>query len=109
MTPIDECITVEDSIDIKFDAEALQEEYVAKEVKARVDKILKKNKREIKRLKQWAETCIFKGNKDGYIYAISKLRSIYKQPALTKDEADVMWNSTYNAIKDTIEYLSKQK
>lgn len=51
----------------------------------RAHKILKKNSREIERLKQHAEKCLYELNRDGYIYAIGKLRKIIRKPL--NDEA----------------------
>lgn len=42
-------------------------------------RILKKNKQEINRLKSLYEESLLSGNKDQFIYALGKLRKIYKQ------------------------------
>lgn len=75
-----------------------QEAYVKKEVDQRVKKILKKNRREITRLKAWAEKSMIEGNKFGYVYAIQKLRRIYRQKPLSTAEADEMWNRNNAAL-----------
>lgn len=46
----------------------------------RAKKILKKHKREIDRLKSHAEDCLYNLNRDGYIYAIGKIRTIIRKP-----------------------------
>ena len=46
----------------------------------RAAKILKKNKREIDRLTKHAEKCLFEMNREGYIYAIGKVRTIIRNP-----------------------------
>ncbi|AKA61917.1 hypothetical protein Pm5461_055 [Proteus phage vB_PmiM_Pm5461] len=49
------------------------------EAEKRAEKILKKNKREINRLKTLYEESLLSGNKEQFIYALGKLRKIYKQ------------------------------
>ncbi|ADI96346.1 a-gt.4 conserved hypothetical protein [Acinetobacter phage Ac42] len=103
----DESISTEDSIDLAFDAQAIQDEWVQKEAKRRATKILKKNKREIERLKKHAENCLLTGNKEGYIYAINKLRDIYHRPKLKRTELEFMWNTSYGAAQDIIKTVTK--
>lgn len=67
------------------------------EANKRVKQILKKNRFEIKRLKTLAEKAIIEDNKDSYIYAIGKFRTIYKQPH-TPELLEAMWISTRNTI-----------
>ena len=55
------------------------EEKLFEEAKKRAEKILKKNKREINRLKSLYEESLLSGNKEQFIYALGKLRGIYKQ------------------------------
>lgn len=98
----DESISKEDSIDLAFDAQAIQEEWVQKEAKRRATKILKKNKREIKRLKSHAEKCLLTGNEFGYIYAIRKLKQIYRQPAVSEEALKTMWRISYGAAQDVL-------
>lgn len=63
----------------------------------KAEKILRKNSREIARLKRWAEQAIIDDNRDAYIYAIGKLRDIYKQPH-TPELLSAMWISTRQTV-----------
>lgn len=67
----------------------------------KAEKILRKNSKEISRLKLWAEKAIIDDNKEAYIYAIGKLRDIYKQP-YTKDLLSAMWVSTRKTVLSMI-------
>lgn len=55
------------------------EKGLQEEAQKRADKILKKHKREISRLKGLYEESLLSGNKEQFIYALGKLRGIYKQ------------------------------
>lgn len=96
----DESISELESIDYAFDAEEIQRRIEA-DAKRKADKILKKNKREIERLKKHAGECLIKGEKFGYCYAIKKLRTFYKQP-YTEELIEQMWNSSSGALADII-------
>lgn len=78
------------------EVEKVQAELEAKAAK-KAEKILRKNAREIERLKMWAEKAIIDDNRDAYIYAIGKLRDIYKQPH-TPELLSAMWVSTRNTV-----------
>lgn len=78
------------------EVEKVQAELEAKAAK-KADKILRKNAREIARLKRWAEQAIIDDNRDAYIYAIGKLRDIYKQPH-TPELLAAMWVSTRQTV-----------
>lgn len=78
------------------EVEKVQAELEAKAAK-KADKILRKNSREIARLKRWAEQAIIDDNRDAYIYAIGKLRDIYKQPH-TPELLAAMWVSTRQTV-----------
>lgn len=78
------------------EVEKVQAELEAKAAK-KAEKILRKNAREIERLKMWAEKAIIDDNRDAYIYAIGKLRDIYKQPH-TPELLAAMWVSTRNTV-----------
>lgn len=67
--------------------------------KAKAEKFLKKNRREIARLKKHAGECLLKNEKFGYCYAIKKLRDFYKQP-YTEELIEQMWNSSRAAMFD---------
>lgn len=97
----DECISVEDEIDYQFDATAIQERMMA-DARKKADKILRKNKREIARLKKHAGECLIKNNYYGYQYAIKKLRDYYKQP-YNEELIKSMWNTSRQSLLDIIE------
>lgn len=69
----------------------------------RAKKILKKNKREIDRLKKHAENCLYNLNRDGYIYAIGKIREIIRKPM--NEEA---LGALYDTSVERIIELAKQ-
>ncbi|WWD11751.1 hypothetical protein CPL00151_CDS0173 [Escherichia phage Delraymugoa] len=78
------------------EVDKVQAELEAKASK-KAEKILRKNSREIARLKLWAEQAIIDDNRDAYIYAIGKLRDIYKQPH-TPELLSAMWISTRQTV-----------
>lgn len=49
---------------------------VSAQARYMAERHMKKYKKEIDRLKQHAEDCLITNNKDGYIYAIDKLRQL---------------------------------
>lgn len=65
-------------------------------------KILRKNKREIARLKKHGEYALLLGNKEAYIYAINKLRKIHKQKQMDTVLADTMWETSRQVIFDIV-------
>lgn len=78
------------------EVDKVQADLEAKAAK-KAEKILRKNAREIERLKLWAEKAIIDDNRDAYIYAIGKLRDIYKQPH-TPELLSAMWISTRQTV-----------
>lgn len=78
------------------EVDKVQAELEAKAAK-KAEKILRKNSREIARLKRWAEQAIIDDNRDAYIYAIGKLRDIYKQPH-NPELLSAMWVSTRQTV-----------
>lgn len=78
------------------EVDKVQADLEAKAAK-KAEKILRKNAREIERLKLWAEQAIIDDNRDAYIYAIGKLRDIYKQPH-TPELLSAMWISTRQTV-----------
>lgn len=80
-------------------------ENAEKELQAKAEKktakILRKNAREIARLKLWAERAIIEDNREAYIYAIGKLRDIYRQPH-NPELLGAMWESTRATVLSMI-------
>ena len=83
------------------EAQKRLEEANAKEATAQADAILKKNKREIKRLNLHAQGAVLENNYPVYEYAIKKLRKIYRQP-YTDDMIAMMWETTRQQIWNII-------
>lgn len=106
----DQCISELDSIDGTFDAQLIQDRLEA-EAMAKAQKILKRNRKEIARLKTHAGNCVMNGNFAGYSYAIKKLRGFYKQP-YNDELIKSMWDSTRAAVidiaKDALEQEAKK-
>lgn len=60
-------------------------------------KIVRKHRREIRRLQQVAEKAIIEGNRESYVYAIGKLRDIYRQP-YNEGMLHVMYETTRQTV-----------
>lgn len=84
-------------------AEALArlEEANAVQATKQANAILKKNKREIKRLNILAQEAVLDNNFESYKYAVGKLRVLYRQPA-TDELIVTMWETTRRQIWDII-------
>ena len=89
----------EDEITVKNYDDHEIERRLMQDAKKRADKLIKKNKTELKRLKTHAGECLLNGNFAGYSYAIKKLRKFYKQP-YNDDLIKSMWTSSRGAIVD---------
>lgn len=70
-----------DALKKKLQENGIDTDPFEEEAKKRADKILKKNRRELKRLQNHAYKCLMELNKEGYIYSIGKFRTIIKKPA----------------------------
>lgn len=100
------------------DVEGQEQEKIEDLIKARNDliessaqkqanKILKKQRFEIKRLNDLIEESIIKNSFDSYEYGIKKLRDIYRQPY--NDELIRMnWETTRQTIMDLINEKSPE-
>ncbi|AUM58574.1 hypothetical protein KNT81_gp197 [Proteus phage phiP4-3] len=78
------------------------EEKLFEEAKKRADVILRKERREIKRLKGLYEDSLLKGNKEQFVYALGKLRKIYKQ-STDKAVLDYCYETSRKALFKIIE------
>ena len=58
---------------------------------------IKKHKREIKRLNEYATSCLINDKKEGYIYCISKLRSIINKP-VSRDILESLWKTSRERV-----------
>jgi len=86
-----------------YTAEEMQyHDDLAERAKKTADKILKKNKREIDRLKKHGQMCLVSGNRDGYIYAINKLRGIYRQTPVDKQTGDTLYETSRQQLIELI-------
>lgn len=90
------------------EAQKRLEEANAKNATAQANAILKKHKREIKRLNEHAQGAVLENNFAAYSYAIKKLRDIYRQPYNDELIAQMyvttrqqIWN-IINAGKETV-------
>lgn len=81
-----------ESVEDKFNSEEIQDKLML-DAQKKADKLIRKNKRELKRLKAHAGECVINNNYDGYAYAIKKLRKFYKQPC-NDDVISIMWKTT---------------
>lgn len=75
------------------------QERIESSARNRADKLIRKNKRELDRLKKHAGECLLEDNFQGYSYAIKKLRDFYRQP-YTDELILQMWNSSVDAMID---------
>lgn len=66
------------------------------------DKIIRKNKREIDRLKEHIEQCVLNLNYDGWVYATNKLRGIMRQPEMDRTTSGTLWNSLLNEYAEIV-------
>ena len=74
----------------------------------RAAKILKKNKREIDRLQKHAEECLFSMNREGYIYAIGKIRTIIRKP-LSHEALGVLFDTSVERLIELANEAIKSK
>lgn len=93
-----EGLSESERLEAMFNAEAIQDRIEAEAMK-KAQKLIRKNKREITRLKKHAGECVLNGNYFGYQYAVKKLRDFYRQP-YTDELVLQMWNSTRQAVID---------
>ncbi|QBX32731.1 hypothetical protein Asfd1_105 [Aeromonas phage Asfd_1] len=85
----------------QYDLEMMElQERLQEQAEKQAAKHLKKNGRELKRLKKHAERALFANNREQYKYAINKLRVLYKQKSLPSDVMDVMFDTSRAQIVD---------
>lgn len=97
-------------VDLSTGTEELSEEYdqelielqnqLEKKAEKKAIKYLKTHGREIKRLKKHAERALFANNRDQYLYALSKLRTLYKQKQLPHSAMVVMFETSRQQVVD---------
>ncbi|CAM0044558.1 hypothetical protein VPHF86_0098 [Vibrio phage F86] len=85
--------TEEERTAIQEMAAAHRQHEIEKEANRRV----RKNKREIARLRKHAEACLFSENKEGYIYAIGKLREFTGNP-VSRDVLETLWETSHEQV-----------
>lgn len=66
------------------------------------DKILKKNRLELRRLKKQYEDSLLSGNKEMFKYTLAKLRTIYKQQ-VSEDILEMCWKTSRETIQGIID------
>lgn len=67
------------------------------EAMRRARKILRKHRFELRRLEKHAQKCLLELNKEGYIYAIGKIRTIIRQP-LSREQLEELYESSVNTV-----------
>ncbi|UYD59608.1 hypothetical protein JNMOADIG_00079 [Aeromonas phage avDM5] len=99
--------TGEEELSSSFDQELLEmQDRIEKQAEKQAAKHLKTHGREIKRLKKHAERALFANNKEQYVYAIDKLRTLYKQKLLPKHAMITMFETSRAQIVDMAKSLS---
>lgn len=71
------------------------------------DLIIKKNRKEIERLNEIAIDAVMTSNFERYEYSISKLKTIYKQPPMTKEQLRTLFETTLKSVQDLTKSLEK--
>jgi len=84
-----------------YDAEKMHDKMMSMATQ-KAQRVLKRNGREIKRLKNHAGKCLMENRFDGYAYAIKKLRDIYKQP-YNDELIRTMWNTSRQSLLDIVQ------
>lgn len=85
-----------------------QQELIKAETERRTAKYMKKHAREIKRLRAHGEKCLLEENKEGYIYAIGKLRTLIGKP-VTRDVLESMYQTSIDEVLRIIENFQAAK
>lgn len=67
----------------------------------RAQKVLTKNKAEIKRLEALGHKALFECNREAYIYAVGKIRKIIGKPT-TDDVLEMLWRSSRDQVAEII-------
>lgn len=86
---------------------AAMQDAIQEQAKREASRILKKNKREIERLKKHGQMCLLSGNKHGYVYAINKLRGIYKQPQVDAATGETLYETSRQRLIELIQEQAK--
>ncbi|AUE22571.1 hypothetical protein Ah1_00030 [Aeromonas phage Ah1] len=88
-----ESVIAEDQREIE-EAKEREQAAIKSMVEKKSKKYLAKNRKEIERLRLHAEECLHVCNKDGYIYAIEKLRVLTLQKPIARDVLESLWMSS---------------
>lgn len=76
-------------------------------LRKQADKILRKNRTELNRLRSIAEKALMTGNKEQYIYAIGKSRDLLKQP-YTEQLLSTMWETSVQTLVDKVSAVKER-
>ena len=79
----------------------ITKDQIAAESKAKADKFVRKNRKELHRLRALAEKALFDNNRKSYDYAIGKIRKMLRQPT-TPELLDTLWESNRQVIFNLI-------
>ncbi|WJZ27939.1 hypothetical protein NCTGTJJY_CDS0060 [Serratia phage 92A1] len=77
------------------------QDQIKAEAKKQAATFVRKNRKELHRLRKHAETALLENNKAAYVYAISKLRKMLKQET-TDELLESLWNSNRQVIFNII-------
>ncbi|AFL47476.1 hypothetical protein ZZ1p0116 [Acinetobacter phage ZZ1] len=107
-TDEDETLSIDDLLENKFDTDEIQRR-IEREAGQQAEKSLRKNKREIERLKNHAQKCLLTDNFEGYGYAINKLREFYRRPKASRTELIVMYDDSRQTLFNIVKIAQKQQ
>ncbi|CAL9973971.1 hypothetical protein VPHD479_0176 [Vibrio phage D479] len=98
---------VEDDEQVEEYAQQMQAERAAM-VEKQTNRYMRKNAREIKRLRAHAEKCLLDENKEGYIYAVGKLRKIIGKE-VSRDVLETMYETSLEEVVKIIQNFQEAK
>lgn len=94
--PLDDIAAAEEDQELMdfVEAQAKERERL---VQKQADKYMRKHRREIRRLEKHAEKTLLEGNKEGYIYAIGKLRTLIGKD-VSRDVLESLWKTSREQV-----------
>ncbi|QPI13787.1 hypothetical protein MYO4S_00031 [Serratia phage 4S] len=86
-----------ETIDLPDQIDEATKKAIADTAKAQADKFVRKNRKEIRRLKAHAEKALLTNDFEAYKYAISKLRTMLRQKT-TDELVKALWDSNRQVL-----------
>lgn len=83
----------------KLDEETQQK--IKEQAEKKANKILRKNRHEVRRLKDLYGKSLIEGNKEQFMYVLEKLRRLCKQP-VSNDILEYCWKTSSEAISEVV-------